>query len=83
MKIEYYVANKEYLKTVGKFSKCGDFEFKNEETLEKELSKFTESEIKEAYLEQFNPVLHFALDKNDPDFIKIAFESLINWHYCL
>ena len=43
--------------------------------------KFKESQIRELYLEQFNPVLHFRLDKNDPKFLQITFESLINWYY--
>ena len=77
--LEKYIRDDEHLNTVGAFDKYGHFEFSSIEVLEQEMKKFTPQQIKDQYLKDFNPVLHWELSTNSPTFTKDAFESLINF----
>lgn len=78
--LEDYIRDKSHLETVGSFTELG-YDFSHDDIMKGELNKFKPEEIKDLYLERFNPVLHFKMDKNDDDFNETAFQSLINWYH--
>lgn len=80
--LKAFIANKEILLDLGSFDEYDCFNFTSDEVRNDELNKFDKDAIKDLYLERFNPVLHFKLDKTNDNFTAIAFESLINWNYC-
>ena len=77
-----YIQNRAHLEAVGQFDKFGAYEFQDKSEMLSDMGNFNPSDIWELYLTWYNPVLHYKIDKEQPDYITTAFCSLINMHYC-